>query len=69
MPASHFRWIESQANQFHSAKAIETGVQVNNLRAIRFWQRLSYAIISGLEERPDQTTVFHLRKPLKFIRT
>ena len=62
-------WIETQARQVHAAKAIEAGVQVNNPKAIRFWQRLGYAIILGPEERPDQTTVFHLSKPLIFIQT
>jgi ribosomal protein S18 acetylase RimI-like enzyme len=58
-------WIEAQARQLPGVTAIEAGVQVNNPGAIRFWQRQGYAIVSGPHEMPDQTTAFHLRKPLE----
>ena len=43
---------------------IHLGVQVNNPRAIRFWQRCGYHIISGPTLMPDQTTVYAMRKDL-----
>jgi len=46
------------------AKAIRSGVQVNNPSAIRFWQRMGYAIISGPEDMGDGTTAFQLWKEI-----
>ena len=56
--------IEDEIRRDSHITAIDSGVQVNNPAAIRFWQRCGYAIISGPTLLPDQTTVFHLRKPL-----
>jgi ribosomal protein S18 acetylase RimI-like enzyme len=42
--------------------AILSAVQVNNPRALRFWERNGYRVVSGPEERPDGTTVLRLRK-------
>jgi GNAT superfamily N-acetyltransferase len=43
-------------------KTILSSVQVNNPRALRFWQMNEYRIVGGPELQPDQTTVLHLRK-------
>jgi ribosomal protein S18 acetylase RimI-like enzyme len=43
---------------------IFSGVQVNNPRAIRFWQGNGYRIISEPKFYPDQTTAVDLRKDL-----
>jgi ribosomal protein S18 acetylase RimI-like enzyme len=42
--------------------SILSGVQVNNPQALRFWEKNGYRIVGGPEARPDNTTVFHLRK-------
>jgi ribosomal protein S18 acetylase RimI-like enzyme len=41
---------------------ILSAVQVNNPRALQFWQRNGYRITGGPELMPDKTTVFRLRK-------
>ena len=46
------------------ARAIESGVQVNNPQAIRFWQRMGYAIVSDPIDYPDGTTAYRLWKSL-----
>ncbi|HSL43475.1 MAG TPA: N-acetyltransferase [Anaerolineales bacterium] len=56
--------IEAEIIQNKEIVAILSGVQVNNPRAVQFWQRHGYRIVSGPERMPDQTTVFHLRKDL-----
>lgn len=45
-------------------RVIRSGVQVNNPRAVKFWLRHGYRIVSGPELMPDQTTVFGLQKDL-----
>jgi ribosomal protein S18 acetylase RimI-like enzyme len=46
------------------ARAILSGVQVNNPQGIRFWQRMGYEIVSGPRDMGDGTTAFALRKTL-----
>lgn len=41
---------------------IYSGVQVNNPKAILFWQKNGYKITSGPKEMPDQTIVYDLQK-------
>ncbi len=54
--------VEREILKNAQVAAILSGVQVNNPRAVRFWQRRGYQIVSGPERMPDQTTVFRLRK-------
>jgi ribosomal protein S18 acetylase RimI-like enzyme len=60
------QWVESEVRREPGVRVILSGVQVNNPGAIRFWQRMGYYIMAGPELMPDQTTVFHLRKDLRF---
>jgi ribosomal protein S18 acetylase RimI-like enzyme len=64
--------VEAAAKTVGAATASAAGpasvgcsVQVNNPQALRFWQRLGYAIVAGPELQPDGTTVFHLNKALR----
>lgn len=45
-------------------KVISSDVQVNNPRAIKFWQSQGYRIVSGPIDHSDGTTAFDLRKDL-----
>ncbi|MFA5308889.1 MAG: GNAT family N-acetyltransferase [Dehalococcoidales bacterium] len=42
--------------------SILSAVQVNNPRALKFWERNDYRISGGPEARTDGTTVFRLQK-------
>ena len=54
--------IEKEILSDFRISMILSGVQVNNPRAVRFWQQNGYRIVGGLELMPDKTTVFRLRK-------
>lgn len=54
--------IENEIKKDSQITTILSGVQVNNPRAMKFWQSNGYRIVSGPELMPDQTTVFGLRK-------
>jgi ribosomal protein S18 acetylase RimI-like enzyme len=56
--------VEERIRRDGRARAIHSGVQVNNPAAIRFWQRMGYHIISGAEDMPDGTTVYQVLKEL-----
>lgn len=56
--------VEDEIRRVGKAQAIESGVQVNNPHAVRFWQRMGYRILSGPTLMPDGTTVYRLRKNL-----
>lgn len=56
--------VESEIRRAGQARAIESGVQVNNPSGIRFWQRMGYRIVSGPTLMPDGTTVYRLYKDL-----
>jgi ribosomal protein S18 acetylase RimI-like enzyme len=56
------RVVEQEIHREGRAQVIFSGVQVNNPRAIRFWQRMGYAVISGPQDMGDGTTAFRLRK-------
>ena len=62
--AAVVRRVEAIIRADPHVTTIDSGVQVNNPHAIRFWQHMGYEIISGPETLPDQTTVYHLRKHL-----
>jgi ribosomal protein S18 acetylase RimI-like enzyme len=54
--------VEKRILKNREVTAILSGVQVNNPRALRFWQQNGYRIVGRPELLPDKTTVFHLRK-------
>jgi ribosomal protein S18 acetylase RimI-like enzyme len=57
--------VEAMENEIRKNARVTTilaGVQVNNPRAVRFWQRNGYRIVSGPELMPDRTIAFRLRK-------
>ncbi len=54
--------LENEIRKDTDVMTILSGVQVNNPRAVSFWQRNGYRIVSGPEMMPDGTTVFRLRK-------
>ncbi len=56
--------FENEIRKDTQITAIDSGVQVNNPQAIKFWQRQGYRIVSGPKFHPDQTTAFDLRKDL-----
>jgi ribosomal protein S18 acetylase RimI-like enzyme len=56
--------IEQEIREDEHVTVILSGVQVNNPRAVQFWQKRGYCIVSGPTLMPDQTTVFRLRKDL-----
>ena len=55
---------EEEVRKDEGVKTILAGVQVNNPKAVRFWQRQGYRIVSG-PKLFDQTMVYDLRKDLK----
>jgi len=63
--ASVVQAVESVIRQAGQASAIASGVQVNNPKAIRFWKRMGYQIVSGPEEQADGTTAYRLLKTLE----
>jgi ribosomal protein S18 acetylase RimI-like enzyme len=54
--------IESEIIKDKEIQYIYSGVQVNNVHAIKFWDRMGYKIYDGPELLPDKTTVYHLKK-------
>jgi len=54
--------IEKEILKDSHVTTILSAVQVNNPKALRFWQKNRYQIAGGPELRPDSTTVFNLRK-------
>jgi ribosomal protein S18 acetylase RimI-like enzyme len=61
------KMIEKEIFTDSKATTIFSGVQVNNLRALKFWRNNGYRVTGGPELMPDNTTVFHLRKDLRHI--
>lgn len=56
------RAVEKAICETSHPREIQAGVQVNNPKATRFWQRMGYAIISDAEQLPDGTVCYRLRK-------
>ncbi len=56
--------VESEIRKDAAVRTIQSGVQVNNPQAIRFWQRNGYHIVSGPELMPDETIAYALQKDL-----
>ena len=57
------RYVEAMAAA-GGATHVCLGAQVNNPMAVRFWQRLGYAIYAGPVAFADGTTAWQLRKAL-----
>jgi ribosomal protein S18 acetylase RimI-like enzyme len=62
--AKTVRAVEETICRSGQIHCIWSGVQVNNPQAIRFWQRMGYAIVSGPVDYPDGTTAYDLFKSL-----
>jgi ribosomal protein S18 acetylase RimI-like enzyme len=58
------RAVEVEIRRDPHINVIHAGVQVNNPKAVRFWQRHGYAIVSAPKLHPDQTIAVDLRKDL-----
>ena len=58
------RLVEDEIRRAGQARAIKSGVQINNPQAIRFWQRMAYRIISDAQPFPDGTVAYQLWKDL-----
>jgi RimJ/RimL family protein N-acetyltransferase len=56
--------IESEICRDPGIRRIRAGVMVNNPKAIRFWRRRGFAIVSGPERLADRTTVYRIEKSL-----
>ena len=54
--------IEDEIERNPQITAIFSAVQVNNPKAVRFWQRNGYCIVGGPELQRDGTTTFRLCK-------
>jgi ribosomal protein S18 acetylase RimI-like enzyme len=59
--------IEKEIFTCAGTTGILSGVQVNNIQALKFWRKNGYRVTGGPELMPDGTTVFHLRKDLIHI--
>jgi GNAT superfamily N-acetyltransferase len=56
-------WLEAELRRA-GVPRLKSGVQVNNPQAIRFWQRMGFAITSSAEPQPDGTIAYRLEKTL-----
>jgi ribosomal protein S18 acetylase RimI-like enzyme len=59
------RLVEYEISKDPQITSIDSAVQINNLDAIRFWEKHGYQIVSEPVSQPDQTTVYHLRKKIR----
>ena len=59
------RIVEEELMRGQAIKAIAAGVQVNNPGAIRFWQRMGYAIVSEPRAMDDGTVAYNLLKQVE----
>jgi len=57
--------IENEIRKDAQVTTILSAVQVNNPRALQFWQKNGYRIVGEPELQPDQTTIFRLQKDCK----
>jgi ribosomal protein S18 acetylase RimI-like enzyme len=59
------RWLEGElSRQKPAISRLKAGVQANNPGAIRFWQRMGFAMSREAELLPDGTTCYRLEKEL-----
>lgn len=59
------RLVEYEISKDPQITSIDSAVQINNLDAIRFWEKHGYQIVSEPVSQPDQTTVYHLCKKIR----
>ena len=57
--------FEHEVTKDPQVSVIFAAVQVNNPRAVRFWQRNGYRIVSEPKLHPDQTIAVDLRKDIQ----
>ncbi len=60
-----FTWLEDELRRTPGCQVLNAGVQVNNLGAVRFWQRMGFRITGPAETLADGTTCYGLSKELK----
>ncbi len=61
---SGFSLAREKGEDKQKITVLRAGVQVNNPGAIRFWQRMGFAITSEAEAQADGTICYRLEKPL-----
>jgi RimJ/RimL family protein N-acetyltransferase len=59
------RLVEAEILKTPQVEVIYSHVQVNNPKALAFWQRMGYRTIGAAVERPDGTTVLPMKKTLR----
>jgi ribosomal protein S18 acetylase RimI-like enzyme len=64
MGTAILRSMEKEISKGGRVRTILSGVQVNNPKAIRFWRKNGYRIVSEPKLHPDRTTAIDLRKDL-----
>lgn len=62
--AAVVRAVEDAVRAGGHARAVQAAVQINNPRALQFWQRAGYAVLSAPEQQPDGTVTVRVGKPL-----
>jgi ribosomal protein S18 acetylase RimI-like enzyme len=62
--AKIIRLVEKEIQQNPQIRRIFSAVQINNPRALKFWQKNCYQVISGPELQADHTVTLGLRKDL-----
>ena len=55
-------WIEAEIKKVGQVTTIFSAVQINNLGALRFWQKNGYQIINGPEVQTDTPVTYRLQK-------
>ncbi len=60
-----FRWVEQTLRASGCIRTFYAGVQVNNPKAVRFWQRMGFKITSQVKHMPDGTDCYDLMMPLE----
>jgi ribosomal protein S18 acetylase RimI-like enzyme len=60
-----FEAVENEIRKDPNVRIFFLGVQVNNPRAVEFWQRNGFRVTSGPKLMPDQTIAFDLEKEFK----
>ena len=60
-----FEAVENEIRKDPTVRIFFSGVQVNNPRAIQFWQRNGFRITSEPKLMPDQTVAFDLQKEFR----
>jgi len=58
------RLVEADIMRDGLVNQIDSGVQVNNPGAVRFWQRMGYEIVSGARAMDDGTVAYALEKKI-----